>query len=325
MSILYFCPVLATPSGGVRVIYQHSELLERNGIPSQVVHPEDSSYRCRWFDSKTSIRRGSNVDPTGDFVVVPEVWAANGGKHFHQSGVSFAIFVQNGYLMRHGVGDLGRSELRAAYEHASLILSISEDTTKVITLKYPGIDKSKIVRLLPGIQPGFSPGVKEKIISFMPRKLREHSEVVTYLVADLLPPDWKIVPIDAVTENDVARLLARSSIFMSFCDQEGLGLPPLEAAFSGNLVVGYTGQGANEYFAEPVFRRIENGDFIAFTRAVLQSIEDVEKGILRDPGLVHQTEQLRNDYSLNAAVGPLLAFGRRAESCRSGGARSTTA
>lgn len=313
MSIVYFCPVLASPSGGVKVIYQHSELLERNGIPSQVVHPENRSYRCRWFDNNTSIRSDGNIDAKVDFVVVPEVWAANGGEHFCQSGVSFAIFVQNGYFMRHGVGDRDHSALRAAYECSSLILSISEDTTEVVKFKYPGIDETKIVRLVPGIQPTYLPGVKEKIISFMPRKLREHSDFVAFLVADLLPPEWTIVPIDGMTERDVVAVLARSSIFLSFCDQEGLGLPPLEAAFCGNLVVGYTGQGADEYFEEPVFHRIENGDFVAFARAILRAVEDVESGVFRDSRLTHQTERLRSRYSLGAAVGPLLAFGRRAD------------
>ena len=77
----------------------------------------------------------------------------------------------------------------------------------------------------------------------MPRRLSQHSEQVCFLLKQYIPPDWRILPINNKSELEVAELLSISAIFMSFSDQEGYGLPPLEAALSGNIVVGYSGQG----------------------------------------------------------------------------------
>lgn len=50
---------------------------------------------------------------------------------------------------------------------------------------------------------------------------------------------------------------------------------PLEAAFCGNAVVGYTGQGAREYFEQPIFKTIESGNIRAFVMAMIVTIAEV--------------------------------------------------
>jgi glycosyltransferase involved in cell wall biosynthesis len=147
----------------------------------------------------------------------------------------------------------------------------------------------------------------------MPRRLPEHSQKLIFLLRDLLPVGWQIAPINNMSEKDVASFLSRSSIFLSFCDQEGCPLPPLEAAFSGNIVVGYTGQGANEYFNLPVLRKVENGNFIEFVKTVLQSITDIDGGLLFSDEVAEQVTCLKNRYSLESARKNLLEFGRRVQ------------
>ena len=53
---------------------------------------------------------------------------------------------------------------------------------------------------------------------------------------------------------------------------EGLGIPPIEAAILGNNVIGYTGQGGNEYWKKPLFDKIENGNIIKFCKIILKNI-----------------------------------------------------
>lgn len=100
-----------------------------------------------------------------------------------------------------------------------------------------------------------------------------------------------------MNEKQVAEILSRSSIFMSFGDIEGLSLPPLEAAFSGNIVVGYTGQGAHEYFRKPVFREVHNGNFINFCKSVVRATLDVQDGCLDTNEFNIEVEKVKSIYS----------------------------
>jgi len=54
----------------------------------------------------------------------------------------------------------------------------------------------------------------------------------------------------------------------------------LEAALSGAMVVGYTGQGGREYFKKPNFAPVQNGDFRTFTQTISDAIKAVEGGLL---------------------------------------------
>jgi glycosyltransferase involved in cell wall biosynthesis len=82
--------------------------------------------------------------------------------------------------------------------------------------------------------------------------------------------------LDKVDEATVAAMLSASSIFLSFSDFEGLPLPPLEAALAGNLVIGYTGQGAREYWEAPNFLEINQGDIQGFVAATCKAIEAID-------------------------------------------------
>ncbi len=91
--------------------------------------------------------------------------------------------------------------------------------------------------------------------------------------------------------------LARYNVGRLFENLEGFGLPPLEAAFCGNAVVGYTGQGAREYFEAPLFEVIESGNIHAFVQAIRRKIVAVENGLLEHPELTRQVGHLRTQYS----------------------------
>ena len=71
-----------------------------------------------------------------------------------------------------------------------------------------------------------------------------------------------------LTETQTYKMLKKSKIFLSFSSFEGLPLPPAEAALAGNFVIGYTGEGGNEYWKKPLFRRIHSGEIIPFVKAV---------------------------------------------------------
>ena len=50
---------------------------------------------------------------------------------------------------------------------------------------------------------------------------------------------------------------------------EGLPLPPVEAAISGNKVIGYTGEGGKEYWRKPIFIEIKSSEIKDFCKKIL--------------------------------------------------------
>jgi hypothetical protein len=315
MAFVYLCPLAHHPIGGVKVIYKHAEALMNAGIEAYIHHPEDRAFKCTWFDHKVKFRTEEVFATRGDFIIIPEVWAPALSSWCIENNLPYAIFVQNGYYMNAKMGKERPefSELSYAYERANYILSISEDTSKLLTLTFPKVDPKKIIRLLPSVASRFQPGEKNKTISFMPRKLPWHAGQVQFFLREYLPENWAMAPIDKKNEVETAEILSSSSIFLSFCEQEGCPLPPLEAAFSGNIVVGYTGQGANEYFAKPIFRTIENGDFHGFTKAIVEAIADIEAGLTHSHTFKNQFEVLRKNYSNETEYQMLFGFAKKAQ------------
>ncbi len=103
--------------------------------------------------------------------------------------------------------------------------------------------------------------------------MRNHSELLIPLLNDSIPSEWRIEAVDGLSEKDVAKKLSESQIFLAFSDFEGLALPPIEAALSGNFVIGYTGQGGKEYWHEPIFTEIQSGDIVEFYEKINSKIK----------------------------------------------------
>ena len=284
------------------------------------MHPNTWRFKATWFAADVPQRRArlgfrwsgkpgfSDIsgifDPSADVVVLPEVWARKYGYQLLRMQVPFAIYVQNGYFISKG----DPAVLDAAYRGARCILTISDDASKCVAMAFPGVE-SKILRVHCSVDARlFSPNqAKENIITYMPRKLADHSSKVIFFLRNHLPSHWRIVPIDGLNEAGVADLLQRSKIFMSFSHFEGFGLPPLEAALSGNQVIGYTGQGAKEYWLPEIFEEIESGNVAGFAQSVFAKFQaldalpgfTIEKECIRKLGQMYgEAQELQDMHAL---------------------------
>ena len=278
--IIYGCPIGNTPAGGVKVIYRHSELLSQLGHASSVWHPGNENFRCDWFDSKANTIPDSQLSPSTDLIVLPEIWATGYMDLLKNLGFKVAIFVQNGYYTHVNLNTNNPQGIRDAYLAADLILSISSDTSLYLE-QILQVPKNKIVLQRYSVDPLiFKPHNKQKIISYMPRKMAQHSVRFVSAITPLLPNGWTIQALDKMSESDIAHHLSQSIIFAAFSEFEGLPVPPVEAALSGNIVIGYHGQGGREYWKEPNFFAIEQGDLQAFITKTLQQVNAVESGVV---------------------------------------------
>ena len=293
MKLIWLCPAVNKAVGGVKVIYKQSELankiLQPLGHKSVILHPNTIFFKINWFKHNATIENQffkwqwtgksslSKIDgcfnPDKHILIIPEVWAAKFGAQLAKLGIPYVIYVQNGYLINQG----NRLDLIEAYGSAQYIMTISDDTSECITMAFPK-SADKILRIHYSIDSeSFNPNnEKENIITYMPRKMSDHSSKVIFFLHSHLPKNWKLQAIQNLNEEGVARLLQKSKIFMSFSDFEGCPLPPLEAALCGNHVIGYTGQGAKEYWTPEIFDSVEPGNVVGFAKLVLSKVSNLD-------------------------------------------------
>jgi len=150
---------------------------------------------------------------------------------------------------------------------------------------------------------------KKKQIAFMPRKLREDLQQVLSLLSMRGALDgWTLCPIEGVGPARAAEIMRESAVFLSTLAQEGFGLPPLEAALCGCVVVGYTGFAAAEFMDPAYCFPVPESDVLAF----VQILEGVLRALDADPKCYSQRNEvfaasLRDRYSEERQRTALLA------------------
>lgn len=258
--VVYLSPDSQRPTGGVKVIYRHVEALRAMGVEACVMH-ERKGFRCTWFESTAPVLGFVDLRP-GDHAVVPEVMPQM-ALRLASLGMPYTMFVQNGYL---ALETCSPADTRRVYEGASAVLSISDDTLDLLRTLFPGL-RSPLLRVQHSVDASrFSPAQKQPLVTYMPRKMPQHARLVAGWLS-MTHPHWEFRALDGIGEGEIAQALGRSRIFLAFSEYEGLPLPPIEAALAGNLVVGYPGSGAREYWREPLFHEVAFGDVRRFALA----------------------------------------------------------
>src|SRR5438067_216309 len=191
VTIYYRCPDKDYPVGGIRVIYRHVDLLNRNGFNAAVLH-RLHPFRCTWFENETRVAhevrypdrspaarawraaRRAQVDPLpalelggADVLVLPEVMPDVPEAEAH---VPKAVFNQNAYLTfaPYALDADPRSLVYARPEVAGVIV-VSEDNCAYLEALFPEL---RVRRVHYGIDPelfAFEPE-KKRQLAYMPRK-----------------------------------------------------------------------------------------------------------------------------------------------------------
>ena len=245
--ILYISHDNPNPSGGVRTLYRHVEILQNAGLDAYVVQYQ-RGFRLTWFASNAPVlyaEGGLAVDPA-DWVVIPET-QSDALEGFRTVGCRKAVFCQGHYHI---------------FDYIPASSSWSEyGVTEVIVSSLPIRD---FVRDVFGLEPAYVPvsldlelfraaaEQREFQLAFMPRKGAHHIRLIQGLLRHRAP-DLREIPwiaIDGRSEAEVASILQRSAFFLSTGAREGFGLPPIEAMACGAIGIGFRAGGGTEYATE---------------------------------------------------------------------------
>jgi hypothetical protein len=312
INIIYILPAHKGASGGSKVIYQHSELINKfkiENISSHILHLKKKkidkiflSLKKRiftkpskkfgwngnemeaaktflpsssWSKNKILIKNNMKFNPKSDFVILPEIWAHFANDLLIKKKIKYSIFVQGFYHMN---SFYDHAKLLDAYNNAKFIITTSEETYKCLKFIFPSC-KNKILKVnLSFNSKKFKiPNRKDNLITFMPRKLPDHFHILSLFLFNKLSKKWKMESLANLDEKNLFKKLCKSKIFLSFSYAEGFGMPPIEAALAGNKVIGYTGGGGKEYWNKPIFHEIQNGDIKKFSETILSSIKNFPK------------------------------------------------
>lgn len=308
INIIYILPELKGASGGGKVIYNHSNIINSlgNNLSSQILHVKKSlSYKLKisiskrinffndefsgwngkkirvskkfkpdrnWFNKNINIKKDMNFNPKNDFIILPEILAHFAEDlEFKKKKIKYAIFVQGLYHMN-TTSDY--KKIKSCYENANYIITSSQNSLKFIKDLFPKI-KNKIHKIELSVgNIKLKSKKKLNLITCMFRKLPAHYLLLLFYLRNKLPSNWKIENIDRVSEKKLYDKYFQSKIFLSFSHLEGLGLPPIEAALCGNKVIGYDGGGGKEYWKKPIFNKVEYGNIQSFGNIVIKEIKN---------------------------------------------------
>ncbi|MFY0643015.1 MAG: glycosyltransferase [Bacteroidia bacterium] len=304
--VLYFlCTDNNQPAGGRQIIYGLVDILNANNVKSFALH-QSKGFKYTWFKNETSVayttqfktrkyaKKGllgklkilllaikeefqgkddNKIELSGDdILVIPETRITQ--LETFKVGVKLVTLAQNVYLSFAGENDFKHISNAYRDNAISLRISMSELGYKTRTFLFPNQLVEHVPIFIDESRFQFHK-VKKRIIAYMPQKMESDAKFLLNTLAIRNKCwDYEFVPIVGKTYHQVAQILKETLIFLSFSYREGLGLPPLEAMASGCIVIGYSGNGGNEFFGTKYFNQIEEGDIISYASKVEEIIEE---------------------------------------------------
>ncbi|MFY1698284.1 MULTISPECIES: glycosyltransferase [unclassified Solwaraspora] len=271
-TVYYLAPDNPRPSGGVRVIYRHVDLLTELGVPAYVMHKEPG-FRCTWFANRTPViaAAAATLGPA-DILVVPEWYGP--GLAAMPRGPRVVVFNQRAYDTFDHVpyADSGPGAPYAGLPGMTALLAVSQDNVDLLSYAFPDIP----VRLTRNVvDPDvFAPGDwprRRRIAYVGHRRADERDQLLHILRSRNVLDGWELTLIAGRTEEQTAQIMRDCALFLSFSDREGFGMPPAEAMSCGAYVVGYPGLAGREFFDPAHCAPVPDGDLLAFARAVEQA------------------------------------------------------
>jgi|TARA_B100000929_G_scaffold18496_1_gene14330 hypothetical protein len=347
INVIYLLPALKGASGGAKVIYNQSSILNslKNNLSSKILHlKKNKYYKLKlslqkklklsgqnysgwdgkqmaaaknfspsnfWVDKNISNKNDINFDKDSDFIILPEIWS-----HFAvdlnliSKKIKYSIFVQGFYHMN---STSNFEKIKKAYENSEFIMTDSKYSIQYILNMFPKC-KNKIIRLNFSIDSKkFKKRTKKNLITYMPRKLQNHSILLNFYIKNILPKKWKIIPLVNLNEVELNKKLSESKIFLSFSNLEGIGMPPIEAALAGNIVIGYIGGGGSEYWKKPIFNKVEHGEIKSFGDLIIKSIKNYNKSWITKT----KTERIKlsNQYSVKKEISSIRLLEKKIKNC----------
>ena len=305
--VYYLSPSEQRPSGGVKVIYQHVDVLNSMGVSAAVLHQPDG-FRCTWFENQTKVVSAREIRfHADDILVVPECYGA--GLHYLPAQIRTVIFNQGPHhtFDRIDVAGSGATSPYAKLENLIGFLTVSDDGAELLRYAFPSTPVAVARNVIdPAVfRPRTGPAAHR--IGYIPSRRPEEVHQLRHIVRAQERSGlagWDLVEISGRTEAQVADIMRSCGVFLSLSDRDGFGLPPAEAMASGCYVVGYPGGGGREFFDPEYCSPVE--DFTGLVRGLLAAAS-MDGPVLDGLGL-KASARILGRYTEDGLRADLMAF-----------------
>lgn len=288
------------PQGGVFIIYQHCEMLNRLGFQAQPVHV-DGRFTVDWFKhGLTPLTEKAALAEIGesDIVICPEIIPAFAVPYQARRKV---VFVQGWSLVDTALCG-GRRYEDFGFTSA---LACSEYTCRHIAERstFPCVRVRNSIDLAV-YTPSAMPPVPNRVMFLGRRNAADGHAAIAMLPPELRQTiDLRVV--DGVSRLEMAQLYREADIFLALGYPEGFAMPPLEAMASGCAVAGFTGRGADEFMIDGETALVApDGNAAVLSRQLARLLTDPDlKERIRAAGLKKSQE-----YSLDRMEAELAVW-----------------
>lgn len=299
----FVTPDLAHPVGGIKVIYQFVNLMNKNGFDAYILHTH-RKFKCRYAKTLPHVKfaylQDGKLFDSNDVIFIPEP-----DVKMMQQMISIdakkVVFNQN-WAYTFGQFREINNEKFIKYQDFGIhdVLTVTNKIKEFLDFAMNDTKDLKIGVVHPYLSDVFTPKkLEEKThqIAFMPRKnFNNFQDIFSTLFIKDKTIKW--IQIDNMTEDKVAEILRDSTMFLALGYPEGLSLPPLEAMKSGCIVLGYSGYGGLEYMRDVKDEHFDNwnmdlypdGDILNLSKAIFETWN-----ILKDKGLIDSYQEIANN------------------------------
>lgn len=280
MSIYYLCPDYPHPSGGVKRIYSHVEILRRGGMDAHVLHMQEG-FKPGWFDTDIepmALGAGLRLG-RGDHIVVPESLA---DLLPQLPDCNRVLLVLNPYYIFNssdpaGVLELsGRTAVMTNSQAIADFLSWYSSRDDIVVVGTGVDDKLFHPRETPG------PGLRRSVVRVaFTRRKDTASDMAILMARERLAPSGlalEALDMEDLPLEEYAASLRRADIWLTTALVHGFPRSTLEAMACGCLCMGFAGACAGDVI-EPGrnFVAVPDGDLFALTRELVRSAAAVRR------------------------------------------------
>jgi len=278
--VYYFAPDFDIPSWGNGVLYNHVDLLNKNGIDAAIIHHK-RPFRYSWFESSTKIVYLD--DPSlkikeNDFLIVPEVNVVD--EVAQKIKCRKIIFIQNVFIIltrldkAYNFSELGYERSIVTMPHmkqaVELNYGVDASVIPVAVAPYFFIDekdlnkeRSKSVLLFPkNVYKQLGQVDYDILAKILDRRFAKNTKKLLGIISRQDKSKWHAVELKDKAHHEVANIMKESSFFVCVNTLEGFNVAVPEAMAAGCISVCYDAYGGVDYLENNVNAYVFENNYI---------------------------------------------------------------
>lgn len=278
--VYYLAPDFDIPSWGNGVLYNHVDLLNKNGIESAIIHHK-KPFRYSWFESSTKIVYLN--DPSlkikeNDILVVPEVNVVDViPKKIKCRKI---LFIQNVFIIltrldkAYNFSELGYERSIVTMPHMKKVVEfnygVDASVIPVAVAPYFFVDekdlnkeRSKAVLLFPkNVYKELGQVDYDILTKMLDRKFSKNTKKILGLISRPDKTKWHTHELKDISHHEVANIMKESSFFVCVNTLEGFNVAVPEAMAAGCIPVCYDAYGGDDYLEDNVNAYVFKNNYI---------------------------------------------------------------